>query len=236
MLAQIHSSPDLVEQVHEALLSAICSGELAPGERFTQEALASRLGVSRQPVLQALLLLRQQGLIRDTDNRRGVRVAELDADFARSLYVVRASLDGLAARGAAERARPELTDRGKRLINEARAASTAGDMNTLVRLDLAFHRFIYEASGNPVLLDTARLHWPHTRRVMAIYLRHPVPAEGIWNEHEAILDAIVAGDAATAERLSSEHARRSSDLLFGRGDAAPVKPSPRHSAQRRRTP
>ena len=58
MLAPIPSAPDLADQVYESLLEGICSGEMAPGERFTQEALASRLGVSRQPVLQALGMLR----------------------------------------------------------------------------------------------------------------------------------------------------------------------------------
>ena len=232
MLSQIHASPDLVEQVYETLLEAICAGDLAPGQRFTQEALAERLGVSRQPVLQALLLLRQQGVIRDTDNRRGVLVAALDASFARALYAVRASLDGLAAHCAAQRAQAELEAAGRALVREGRQACASGDLRALVRLDLAFHQLIYEASGNPVLVDTARLHRPHTQRVMASFLRNP-SIDRVWDEHEAILEAIVRADAPAAEHLAREHARRSSEMLFGTDDSPHPSSTQYTPAQRR---
>ncbi|HMN80692.1 MAG TPA: GntR family transcriptional regulator [Burkholderiaceae bacterium] len=213
MLGQIDPSPDLAEQVYEALLEGICSGRLAPGERFTQEALAARLGVSRQPVLQALLLLRRQGLFVDTENRRGVRVAPLDAAFVGSLYAVRAALDGLAGRCAASRPRPELLAAGSDIVRRGRRAAEQGERQALVALDLEFHQFLYEASGNPLLLDTAQLHWHHTRRVMAAYLSRPSSVRNVWNEHDAILQAIVAGDAAAAERLSREHCEQSGRML-----------------------
>lgn len=61
--------PNLVEQVHEAILLEISSGKLAPGTRIIQEQIAAELGVSRQPIQQALLLLRNQGLLRDAPGR-----------------------------------------------------------------------------------------------------------------------------------------------------------------------
>lgn len=214
MLPQLHTTPDLVDRVYEALLEGICNGELAPGERFTQEQLAERLGVSRQPVLQALLLLRQQGLMVDTENRRGIRVAPLDPAFAAGLYAVRAALDALAARSAAREPRPELKDIGADIIARGRQASVAGDLVALVNLDLEFHRFLYEAADNSVLVDTAHLNWHHTRRVMAAYLRQPVSLRGVWAEHQAILNAVVKGDAKLAEKLSRSHAEQSVRLLF----------------------
>ena len=72
-LSQIASTPDLTEQVYQRLLYAICDGELAPA-RLTQEDLAATLGVSRQPVLQALRLLKKEGFVSDA-GRRGLRVA-----------------------------------------------------------------------------------------------------------------------------------------------------------------
>lgn len=214
MLPQLHMTPDLVERVYDALLEGICSGELQPGERFTQEQLADRLGVSRQPVLQALLLLRQQGLFVDTENRRGVRVSPLEPSFVAGLYTVRSALDALAARSAAQRPRPELKSVGNDIIRRGRQASAAGDLAALVLLDLEFHRFLYEAAENSVLVDTAQLHWHHTRRVMAMYLRQPVSTRGIWVEHQAILNAVVKGDAKLAEKLSRGHAEQSLRLLF----------------------
>src|SRR4029434_11315146 len=76
-------------------------GELAPDARLTQEDLAATLGVSRQPVLQALRLLKKEGFVSDT-GRRGLRVAPLEAQAITQVYEVRAVLDGLAARRAAQ--------------------------------------------------------------------------------------------------------------------------------------
>jgi DNA-binding FadR family transcriptional regulator len=77
-LSRIASTPDLTEQVYQRLLYAICDGELAPRARLTQEDLAATLGVSRQPVLQALRLLKKEGFVSDAE-RRGLRVAPLEA-------------------------------------------------------------------------------------------------------------------------------------------------------------
>ena len=77
-LIKLHALPDLVDQVYRALLDAISDGSLAPGARLTQEDLAERLEVSRQPVLQALRLLKKDGLVLDAPGR-GLLVAPLDA-------------------------------------------------------------------------------------------------------------------------------------------------------------
>ena len=92
--------PDLSERIHDAVLNAICSGELKSGARITQEELAQQFGVSRQPVLQAMMLLRREGFLIDA-GRKGVCVAPLDVEQASNLYIVRAALDGAAARLAA---------------------------------------------------------------------------------------------------------------------------------------
>src|SRR5215468_9736485 len=89
----------LADRVCRAILDAICDGELAPGQRITQDELAARLAVSRQPVLQALRLLKTQGFVRDT-GRRGLVVAGLDPTFIGHLCEVRSALDGIACRAA----------------------------------------------------------------------------------------------------------------------------------------
>ena len=68
-LVKLQATPDLVDQVYRALLDAISDGSLAPGARLTQEDLAERLAVSRQPVLQALRLLKKDGLLLDAPGR-----------------------------------------------------------------------------------------------------------------------------------------------------------------------
>ena len=218
MLRKLDPEPDLVDRVHASLLDAILSGEMGPGRRYTQEALAERLGVSRQPVLQALRLLRLQGLIVDTPNRRGICVAPLDARFVSHLYQLRAALDAAAARAAAERPRPELRALGERIIEEGIVATHDGDLHRLVQADLQFHSFVYEAADNPLLLETARQYWHHTRRAMTAYVRRAGQMSAVWAEHRAILDAIVAGHAQYAAKLSHDHASHSAQLLLAAGD------------------
>ncbi|MFM2120625.1 MAG: hypothetical protein RL722_2093, partial [Pseudomonadota bacterium] len=101
-MKQIVSQPNLVDQVRDAILAEIASGALAPGERVVQERIAEQLGVSRQPVQQALTLLLSQGVLRDAPGRRLI-VAPLDAAYVRHMYDMRAVIEGLAFREAALR-------------------------------------------------------------------------------------------------------------------------------------
>lgn len=202
-LSRIASTPDLTEQVYQQLLHAICDGQLAPGARLTQEELAANLGVSRQPVLQALRLLKQDGLVSDA-GRRGLQVAPLEARAIAQVYEVRAVLDGLAARRAAlDRTRIEPA-----IIEQGRQAAAGASTGAMIDADMQFHDLIYAASGNPLLAETVHHHWPHIRRAMGAVLqvagrRHPV-----WDEHEAIMQAINSGEADLAEQLAREHCER----------------------------
>ena len=229
------ATPDLVQRTYEALLDAIVCGELAPGERHTQESLADRLGVSRQPILQALLLLKREGLIKDEPGRRGVEVEPLTSAFVQHLYLVRGALDALAARSAAYRPRPELREPGMALIRAGRASSREGTTLAMIDADLSFHRFIYEAAHNPLLTDTARIHWLHTRRAMGIYLGQPASVRTVWAEHQAILNAVVRGDARMAERLAREHCEASAQIILRHlFDKAPSPSTATQDTHRRR--
>ena len=97
---KLKPTPTLVDQVYEAILSDISEGKFDENNRLKQEEIAESLGVSRQPVQQALLLLRSDGLVRDAPGR-GLVVAPLEFDFVRNLYEVRAVIDKLATAKAA---------------------------------------------------------------------------------------------------------------------------------------
>ena len=225
-LVQIPAAPDLVDQVYRALLDAISNGSLAPGERLTQEDIAKRLAVSRQPVLQALRLLKKDGFVHDAPGR-GVWVAPLDVEWMRKVYQVRGALDALAARlAAAQRFRidPELIERGRR-------AAAGRDVQAMLDADTAFHHAIYEASGNPLIAQSADQHWRHLRRAMGAVLQAEPQRESLWDEHAAIADAVAAGDADRAARLSDEHGARASANLarrlterLGRPDSSSTTP------------
>ena len=94
--------PTLVDQVVDAIVAEIIGGELPSNSRLIQDDLARAYGVSRQPVQQALLLLRNRGLVQEAPGR-GLIVSPLDVSFVRNLFEIRTMLDGLAARLAAER-------------------------------------------------------------------------------------------------------------------------------------
>ena len=207
-LIRLETAPKLSDQVYRALVDAIADGSLAPGERITQEDIAAQLAVSRQPVLQALRLLKADGLVQDAPGR-GVLVAPLDAALIASVYQVRAALDRLAARLAArQRARldPQLLERGRK-------AARGRNVQAMIEADLAFHQAIYAASGNPLIEQSALVHWRHIRRAMGAVLQRSALRESVWDEHEAIAAAIAAGNADRAEALISRHDERASENM-----------------------
>jgi len=210
-LERLAVQPQLVDRVYASILDAICAGRLAPGERITQDGLAETLAVSRQPVLQALLLLKKQGFVCDT-GRRGLVVAPLDPQFVEQVYQVRGALDGAAARGAATRRVADAASRGAALIAAGRAAVKARDVSRMIATDIDFHRFVYDLSGNPLIAEAASLHWQHIRRVMGGVLRSD-RASRVWDEHARILEAIVAGRPDEAETQARAHAETASRML-----------------------
>lgn len=199
-LAKLPSRTDYVDGVYQTLLDAISDGTLAPGERIKQEDLAEQMNVSRSPVLQALRMLRKDGLLEEAPGR-GLVVARMDAVRIGHLYQVRGALDALASKLAAQR-KARIP---RSLIADGRKASMGNDVKALIEADSAFHRAIYEASGNPLIVETAMLHWIHLRRVMGAVLQHRGGRATIWDEHEAIVNAIEAGDADEAARLADLH-------------------------------
>jgi DNA-binding GntR family transcriptional regulator len=199
-LIKIESTPDLVEQVYASLLDAISDGTMPPGTRIMQEDIADQLAVSRQPVLQALRLLRKDGFVLDAPGR-GVLVAPLDVTALVQIYQVRSTLDALAARLAAQA--HGVID--AQLITQGRKAARGTDIKAMMTADAAFHTAIYAASGNPLIAQTAQTHWHHIRRAMGAVLQVSTMRESIWDEHEAIAKAIARGDEAKAETLIRQH-------------------------------
>lgn len=207
-LVRLETAPDLVDQVYRRLLDAISEGALAPGRRITQEDIAEQLAVSRQPVLQALRLLKKDGFVQAAPGR-GLLVTPLDAAWTQHVYQVRGALDALAARLAAQ-ARHRIDPK---LIEQGRKAARGRNVKAMIDADLAFHDAIYAASGNPLIEQSAHQHWRHLRRVMGAVLQQSRQRETVWDEHQAIAEAIAAGDADGAVRLMSTHAQQAAENL-----------------------
>jgi DNA-binding GntR family transcriptional regulator len=207
-LIKIESTPDLVDQVYRSLLNAISDGSLAPGARITQEEIAAQLAVSRQPVLQALRLLKTDGFLQDAPGR-GVLVAPLDAQWLTNVYQVRSAIDALAARLASS----HQFKVDARLIDAGRKAAKGKNIMAMIDADLAFHTAIYRAAGNPLIEASAQPHWRHIRRAMGAALQVDAVRDVVWDEHEAIARAMATGDAAQAERLMQGHCSNASQRL-----------------------
>ena len=214
-LVKLDPAPDLVDRVYRSLLDAILDGSLAGGARLTQEEIARQLAVSRQPVLQALRLLKADGLVLDAPGR-GVLVMPLDGAWIASVYQVRAALDVLAARLAAQRRAvlaPELIEHGRKALRDR-------DVRALIDADAAFHSAIYAASGNPLIAQSAHVHWRHIRRAMGAVLHRSAMRETVWDEHEVIAAAIAKGESDNAARLISGHDQRASAAMSRQLDHA----------------
>ena len=207
-LTQLAIQPALIDQVHDRLLAAVVDGTLAPGRRLTQDELALMLGVSRQPVSHALQMLKRRGLFVEA-GKRGIAVAPIDGARIRALYQIREALDGLAAELAAARFRSggaSLQDAADVRQSIAAGASLgAVPISQFIDADVAFHSALHRLSGNPAIAETVTEQWPHFRRSMGLVLATADMRTRVWVEHAAIIDAVLAGDAAEAGRRARRH-------------------------------
>lgn len=214
----IQPQPSLTEQVYDAIADEICDGALPAGAHLVQEQLATRLGVSRQPIQQVMALLKADGMVEEI-GRRGLRVTPLDLDLMRHHYDIRAVLDGLAARMAATRAQnipgaaQTIAKQGEAILRLGKAAVDRGAVGEQVRHDEALHKLLYESSGNSLLTRTAEPHWRFLRRAMGAVLRYAELPGDIWRQHAEILEAVVAGDPARAEALIVAHDLEAAEAL-----------------------
>lgn len=211
----ISPSPNLVEQVRDALLNEIASGNLQPGERIIQEQIAQALGVSRQPVQQALLLLRNQGVLRDAAGR-GLIVSPLDPDRVLHVYQMRSAIEGLACRLAAQEQADLARKHGPALIEAGRKAVASGSVAKMIAADIRFHEFLYSLSGNPLIAPAMDTHLTYTQRVMGEVLVRDQNPRDIWDQHAAILEAISTGKPDVAEKLAREHLMQASGFMVSR--------------------
>ena len=195
-------APSMVEQTCAILRERIRTGELPPGTRLRQEVLAEELGVSRTPLREALRLLAADGLI-ELEPNRGAVVTALSREAQVQFWEARVALEPAAARlGAERRDAGALADMAT-AIREQRAAATDGGFAA----NRAFHLALVRSAGNPHLDRFAETLWVQSVGTVIYAAQTPDrdAAGGYAAAHQAILDAITAGDAERAERLTREH-------------------------------
>ncbi len=192
----------LREIVADELRAMIMRGDLQPGERLLEDRLAEQLGVSRNPVREAIRALEGTGLV-EVIPRRGAYVSSLDPDQVRQLLELRAVLEAYAAERAARRRSPADVDRLRALVDEGRRAAKDNDLVRAAGAHRDFHITIEQAAGNPYIEQAVAPLRHQTELVFSVL--SDSRAGYSWDEHERICDAIAEGDAEAARRRTFEH-------------------------------
>jgi DNA-binding GntR family transcriptional regulator len=192
------------KDAYSLILDAIDAGLYKPGDRMVESDLADRFGVSRTPIREALQRLETQSLL--SRDGRSLVVASLDHNQLAELYAVRAELEGLAARLAAQHAAPEEVRVLREMVEDDRAL--VNDPGALARANRRFHKQIHLASHNRYLVQQLDL----VHRTMALLATTSLAVEGrsqtAIDEHDAIVRAIETRDGDGADEALRIHISR----------------------------
>lgn len=188
--------------VTDTLRQRILGGQYDPGERLVENTLSQELGVSRIPVREALRALAAEGLVK-IEPRRGASVARLSPNIAREMVEVRATLEGLNAKLAAQRRDPALILEIEKVLKEGNDAVNSGQTERFVELNSKFHELLGNIAANSVLQDMMRSLRERTGLLFAP--ANLSRARLNWDEHAQILQAVIAGDADLAALLATRH-------------------------------
>ena len=192
---------DLLAQQLEEM---IFSGQLKPGEKLEEAAIAARFGVSRTPVREAVQRLVATGMVQ-VRRRAGTIVTQLTMSRLIGMIEMMAEMDILAARLTARRATPDERVGIGEIIERARAA--VGDQQAYTRLNREFHWSLYAATHNEYLEETALRTWKVLQPYRNFRLDQPARRQSSLDEHESIYQAIRASDGELAGRQMASHVK-----------------------------
>jgi DNA-binding GntR family transcriptional regulator len=204
----------LRQSVYDALIDLIVSGELPPGQHMVETDLARQLGVSRQPIREALHRMEAEGWV-DLRPSQGAFVHVPTDSEVDELLDVRALLEAETARLAAAAARPEQVARLRDICQRGLTAAERDDFGAAVTANNAFHAEVAAIAGNSMLAELAEI----VGRRVQWYYRLVAPARGhiSWAEHRELIDAIEAADAERAQQLARTHTQRTRDAYHSAG-------------------
>ena len=198
-IRQVNRPAPLRQSVYEILVELVAGGALQPGQHLVESDLARQLGVSRQPVREALHRLEAEGWI-DLRPSQGAYVHVPTDEEVDQLLDVRELLEGATARLAARAATPDAVASLRTALQDGMTAVESGDVAAAVAANNEFHAAVAAVAGNAVLAELSeivarRVRW-HYRQVA------PVRGHESWSEHADLVDAIEAGDQDRAAALA----------------------------------
>ena len=221
MIRPLQRPVPLRQSVYDALVDLIVGGELPPGQHMVETDLARQLGVSRQPIREALHRMEAEGWV-DLRPSQGAFVHVPTDSEVDELLDVRALLEAetarLAAAGGGSQARQAQLARLREICAEGQAAAEADDFGGAVAANNAFHAEIAVMGGNAVLAELADIVG---RRVQWYYrMVAPERGHGSWAEHAELLDVIEAGDPEQAQAMARKHTERTRQAYHRSGSAS----------------
>ena len=213
-------STSLTRLVADSVEELILSGELAPGAKLNEVALAERFRVSRGPLREAFRLLEESGLI-DQEKNRGVFVRVVELSEAAELYDVRAGLDATAGRLLAGRINVEQLSALRQLTDQMKSVDTR-DVEQFHILNLDFHDQIVAMTGNRTLSDTYRKLAKQLALFRKRNLMAPMAIPHFAQEHSAIVDLLEQRDALGCAEALYAHAQGGRQRMLSDGELAGV--------------
>lgn len=198
------------QTIYQAIRVAVIHGELGPGTRLGEDDIARRFAVSRTPVREAFLRLEAERLVQRVG--RGLVVASVTSDEILEIYAVRQVVDGLAARLAADAARPQDIEQLRWLNGRVAEAAEAKDAKAMSALNLDWHEAVCAAGRNAFLLELMEMVHDRVRRFPGSTFSVGNRPEMAIAEHGHITDAIERRDGVEAERLAREHMRNAMEV------------------------
>jgi DNA-binding GntR family transcriptional regulator len=195
------------EEVAARLRAEILRGELEPGRRLRQSAVAARFGVSTTPVREAFALLQAEGLVR-IDPHRGAIVFHPSVEDVREYYEIREALETLAITLALPKLDDAVLGELGSLVYRMRHVR---DEDLWTSMNEEFHRSIYAASGRPRLCSMIANLRDASSAYIHMYVAHQAPGARSDDDHQEILDACRARDADRARAAVAHHMRHTAD-------------------------
>jgi DNA-binding GntR family transcriptional regulator len=196
------------DSLYGRLRAAILDLDLAPGQRLSERGLEPDFGASRTPIRAALMRLESEGLVRR--DGKNWQVSPLDVTEIRALYEFREILESASARLAIDRASHDDLDALAELGNGVDAEETPEHS---LQAGTSFHLQLARLSGNPFLIDAMDGVLTRLYRTRWLEVQSPDARERVHHEHDAIVAALRARDAASAELAAIEHLRLTDERL-----------------------
>lgn len=213
MTQAVQRGEALGAQVARVLRQRIVRGDLAPGERITEEALAEEFSVSRGPIRDALVQLSFEKLV-EVQRPRGVFIVGLSRDDVDQLYSLRGALEQLALSRAMRVDDAARWSAMAAAVEQMRDAADAGDHAAFVAADLAFHSQIYALADHPRLEGAWSQYLPTFSALLEVTINHDEDLHESSEDHVTLMDIMRSGTPAKASAVLTAHLDGARDRML----------------------